>query len=332
MEIGIIGCGAITESFYTPALNKLSGAIDEIILVDPNEVRREQIMNKLAISTRGYNSYVDIESDVDGVIISSPPQFHFEQLKYFIDNKINVLCEKPLVETRKECESIEQLIKENNTNILVNNTRRLFPSSKLVKQLIEQGEIGDIEKIIYYEGGEFTWPSSTGFYFNNQSGRGVLMDRGPHIIDLLLWWAKSNSNKVESFHDDSHGGPESLCEMKILFEKATAYIKINWLNKLSNQYCVEGTKGKIYGDIYNWQCISLYKYGVGDKTINIKTNVDSFNIFAEILLDNFISVIRNTAKPLVAGLEVIESIKLIDDAYKKRKTFNMPWDEGTTGV
>jgi hypothetical protein len=35
------------------------------------------------------------QTKVDWVIIASPTEFHYEQSKYFLENQINVFCEKP---------------------------------------------------------------------------------------------------------------------------------------------------------------------------------------------------------------------------------------------
>ena len=54
------------------------------------------------------------QSEVDWVIIASPNEFHYEQAKYFLENNINVFCEKPGTLCPESLKELIELSKINN--------------------------------------------------------------------------------------------------------------------------------------------------------------------------------------------------------------------------
>ncbi len=54
------------------------------------------------------------QEKVDWVIIASPNEFHYEQAKYFLENNINVFCEKPGTLCSKSLKELIQISKNNN--------------------------------------------------------------------------------------------------------------------------------------------------------------------------------------------------------------------------
>ena len=61
------------------------------------------------------------QEKVDWVIIASPNEFHYEQAKYFLNNKINVFCEKPGTLCSKSLKELIKLSKQNNLYFYVDD-------------------------------------------------------------------------------------------------------------------------------------------------------------------------------------------------------------------
>lgn len=324
VNLAIIGCGAIVESFYLQPINK-SDNINKIYLIDKNMERAREIHDQLKVDSVVLDDYHTIIKKVDGVIIATPPATHFSITKDFIENNVIVLVEKPAVETSNEIYELIDLSQKNNTEILVNNTRRYFPSNQAIKKALVNSEIGEVKKITYLEGGEYNWPTVSGFYFSKESNaKGVMMDRGAHVIDLICWWLDNEIGLIK-YEDDSFGGPEAFCHTKLKSSKCKIDIKLSWINKLSNEYKIIGTDGEIFGSIYNWKSYDLNKNGK-KKTVKVQHKEKLFNDFGYTVFNSFIKHLKGEQKSFsVCANDVLQSIELIDEMYNNRTKINAPW-------
>ena len=61
------------------------------------------------------------QSNVDWVIVASPNEFHYEQVKYFLKNSINVFCEKPLTNNIKNDKILFKIAKKNKCKLYVSD-------------------------------------------------------------------------------------------------------------------------------------------------------------------------------------------------------------------
>jgi predicted dehydrogenase len=179
--IAVIGCGAITESFYLPALKALS-IMEHVILVDTNIKRAQDLATQFGAKEVAGN-YREVVSKVRGAIVAVPHHLHYPVSKEFLQNGVHLLCEKPLAEFPDQATDMVRLAESSNVTIGVNHTRRFLPSYARVKNLLDNGAIGAVRSITYLDGGEFNWPTASGFYFDSKiSNKGVLLDIGTHLL------------------------------------------------------------------------------------------------------------------------------------------------------
>lgn len=323
--IAIIGCGAITETFYLPAILKNKHVSNKLILVDSNEARLKQLSDKYNIQNVK-TSYQDILGKVDGVIIAVPHHLHYKMSMDFLKHGAHVLCEKPLAVSFKEAtEMVEQSVASNVT-LSVNNTRRLFPSYRKIKDLIQNGSIGNLISIEYSNGFLFQWPTASGFYFNYKEGppKGVLLDQGAHVLDLICWWMGNKPDVINS-QNDSFGGCEGMAVVALKGGSCTVDVRLSWLSQLQNTFKIVGEEGTIEGGIEDWNYIKVKLRNGKDKIINTKCKEISYVDFGDKLVTNFIDVVRDIGIPLIPAIEVIPSIKLIEECYEVRTKLSTPW-------
>jgi len=126
VRIGVIGCGAIAELYHLPALVANPRTKAGIALADPNNARLEAMGVQFKVAC-AYTDYHQLIGQVDGVIIATPPASHFTVAKFFLEQGIPVLCEKPLSESSQEVESLMEISKRTGAALAVNQTRRFFP-------------------------------------------------------------------------------------------------------------------------------------------------------------------------------------------------------------
>jgi len=325
--IALIGCGAIAEKFYLPALTQHREILDRLILVDSNLARAGEMAKQFSVR-RTAADYHEIMGEVQGAIVAVPHYLHFPISRDFLTAGVHVLCEKPLSEKASEVREMARLAEANGVTISVNNTRRLVPSNIAVKQMIESGELGTLKMITYLEGGEFDWPTASGFYFNSKlSQKGVLLDVGAHALDVLCQWLGSKPELVSS-ENDAFGGRDAVASVTLRHGECRAAVRLSWLSKLPNTFRVVGDKGMIEGPIYDWRSVTFTSADGRARKVSTEMGFADADAFLRKPVVNFIDILTNNASSLIPAQSVIPSIELIEEAYAAARRFPMPWYYG----
>jgi predicted dehydrogenase/nucleoside-diphosphate-sugar epimerase len=324
-RIGIIGCGAAAKRYYLPALKRHEGIIEGLYLVDKNRTQAESLANDLGGGIV-HADYREILGKIDGAVILLPHSLHAGVAGEFLNAGIPVLCEKPLAETKADAHALVEAAKRTGMALCVNNTRRMFPSFKEVKRLIAGGAIGTVQSISYQEGATFAWPSATGFYVNPaQTSKGVLLDVGAHVLDLICWWLDTKPRLMQ-FTDDSFGGPESVAQIKARANGAEIEIFLNRLTDIDSNFRIEGSTGSIVGNVFEWNRLTIKDRQRKNTNQTLRPIVSGYPGFVLPIFDNFLQVIKGSEKPLVSAAEVEPSIELIEECYQNRTHFDLPWN------
>jgi predicted dehydrogenase len=322
-RIAVVGCGAIAESFYLPALQSLH-MTERTILVDTNVKRAEALAAQFG-GGRVSGRYESIVSDVDGVIVAVPHHLHSKISGVFLQKGVHVLCEKPIAENIEDAREMIRLAVEHKVSICLNHTRRFMPASVKVRSLLKEQAIGTVRSIDYLDGCEFNWPTATGFYFDYKiSTKGVLLDIGTHVIDLISWWMAAKPEIVASAND-SFGGIEAYAALDLNFRGVPCKVRLSRLGKFPNVYRITGDKGYIEGGVYEGRSVSLVLTN-GHKSAFIgPEGQDSFPEIGKKLLTNFAAVIAGKEAPLVPAQEALNTVEIVGAAYKKATQVTMPW-------
>jgi predicted dehydrogenase len=323
-RIAIIGCGAVAEMLYLPAFAKYPSVLKNLILVDRDRERAQ----KLALEFDAKNFVVDyrdvLSEGVDGVIIATPSHLHYPMAMDFLANGVHVLCEKPLAESADQAREMVEQAQKTGAAILANYQRRLYASYLKVKELLADRALGEPLSIQYFEGEEFRWPTVSGFYFDTKiSSRGVLLDRGAHVLDLICWWL-GGKPKLISSQNDSFGGREAVAHVQFEHRRCVGEVKLSLLGKFPCVFMVRCEGGTVEGDIYDFQSVVMTKSG-RKKRLGLKSREKHYTDFGYTMVTNFLNVITKGEKPRVSGADVLDSVEWIDECYKAASRFNMPW-------
>lgn len=316
--LALIGCGAVADAFYVPALRKRPHLARSLILVDPDRSRAEAMRQSLG-AAQAVTDYREVLDRIDGALVLTPHHLHCPIALELARHNVAVLCEKPLAETPAEVDAIVEAGVTHRVPVMVNQTRRLFPAAREVRRLIAAGELGELREIHYDLGAPFDWPAATPAYF--RGGRGVLFDTGVHVVDLVCWWLGGEPEVVD-YADDSRGGTEAVARLKLRFGNVLAHIHLSWLTKLRNAYRIVGSRGSIDGAAYEWASFHL-----NGRKVRASRSWQGYEDFVAVLLDNFAEVIAGRAEPLVTAADVRAAIAVIDKCYRTRRTLDEPWHD-----
>jgi predicted dehydrogenase len=323
-RIAIIGCGAIAELFYLPALAEYPSVLENSVLVDPNEERVKQLAKAFSAGNYLLDHRDVLSAGIHGVIIATPTYSHYPIAMDFLAKGIHILCEKPLAETADKARDMVEQAQETGATILTNYQRRLYASYIKVKDLLTDGALGEPLSIQYLEGEKYKWPTVSGSRFNTKvSSRGVLLDRGAHVLDLFCWWLDEKPELISS-QNDSFGGREALAHVQFKHKRCVGEVRLSLLGKLPCVFKVKCERGTVEGDIYDFQSVIVTKHRK-KKRLKLRTKEKQYTDFGHTMVTNFLDIISKGEQPLVSGADVLNSARFIDECYEAASRFNMPW-------
>lgn len=327
-RVALIGCGAIARAFHLPALARDPAIRERLILVDPATERARTLGAEYGVD-RVASSHEDVIGSIDAAVITVPHSLHYPIARDLLERGVHVLCEKPLTETSEEARDLIEKAKTSRVILAVNYTKRLYPSFQKIHELIAEGAIGTPQTFEFRWGEVFDWPAASGFYFGRAAeARGVLFDKGPHVLDALCWWLPGDA-AVLSCHDDSFGGSEAVSEVELQIGAARGTVRLSWLSRYENTFTIRGDGGTIRGSVFDWKGLELSEPGGRTRRLKTRAGAHSPSGFGPAVIDDFLSAIAQNADPLITAGDVLDSIRLIERCYAVRQQFSMPWNSAT---
>lgn len=318
LELAIIGCGAIADSYYFPVLSADAAAREKVWLVEPSAERREKAAAAFGFRREQLvGDIAELPAKVTAAVNATPSHLHVATTLPLIERGVSVIVEKPLAET---AEDAKRLVTEAGGRSLLtaNQYRRFCPSYRLARDIIAAGEIGDVCSIDWAEGQKFEWPTQSGFYFRRpwRTGRprGVLLDIGVHVLDVVCWWL-GDEPRVVSASMDAFGGPECFTRAQLAFGDVEMNLAVSFHSKLANGFVVEGTKGAIRGSVTDFATIEI-RTGSGSWQSRRGPGPAGWTDFAEILLSNFAAAVEGREALLVDAASVVAPLAAVDAIYE----------------
>lgn len=340
VKVAIVGCGAVSQLYYTPALQELekNELLQVKALFDPNTDSVAQL-NKSFPAANTIKDLVEISSNnIDLAIIASPPRFHAEQTIRLLKSGVSVLCEKPMAGTVAESEAMIEAAAAASGILAIGLFRRFFPATQTIHKILSQKVLGEVKYFYFSEGGYFQWPVQSPAYFQKSTAQGgVLLDIGVHLLDLMIWWLGEPVEVIYS--DDAMGGIDVNCRLQCKFaEGFTGEVRLSRDCDLPNRYVIHGTKGWLCWDVNEADKIQMGFEGsrfvinaqlhdMGTQNLFPTLGQPSFNFeqsFASQIC-NVVAAMRGTETLIVSGEEGIGSLRMIEYCYRHRTLMPMPW-------
>lgn len=190
VKVGIIGTGWIAEAHA--ASYKKCPDVEIVALADiiPGKAAKFAADNGIE-GARIYNSdreLIDNEKDIDAVSVCTYNRQHAPCTVYALEHGVNVLLEKPMCVTTEEAVAICKAEKKSGKVLSIGFQPRFDENMKMVKKVVESGELGQIY-YIQTGGGRrkgIPTPYGTSFIEDKTAGIGALADIGCYSLDMVL--------------------------------------------------------------------------------------------------------------------------------------------------
>ena len=208
IKVGLIGFGN-RGRLYSSFIKDLSDKVEYVAVCD---YRIEELLDSL----KQYNlkhTFKDVEDffnaklDLDLVCICSMDKYHFYQTKKCLELGYNVLLEKPVSNNLNEVIELNELAHKKNLKLIVSYVLRYTLFYKMIKDIIDSGEIGKVvninntENVAYwhhahsYTRGNWKYEKETG---------PMILTKCSHDMDLIYWLMGKNVDKISSFGNRSY--------------------------------------------------------------------------------------------------------------------------------
>ena len=312
----LIGCGAISEEFYLPAVAKLAGAADRLWVVDPSPARLEDAIARFGVRRdRTVASIDDLPSGTAFAFNATPSHLHLQTSLALIERGISVFLEKPFAETAEDARAILAAGK-GKVVLSSNQFRRLYPAYGKAREMIRAGTLGTIRRIRWDEGYRFEWPTQSGFYFRRPwqgRPRGALIDTGVHLLDVICWWLGTQPSLVKATMD-GFGGPECFAAATLQSGETTIDIQVSFLTRLRNEYVIEGDEGSVRGSILDMRRLIYTPRGRSPRAV-MAAGPPTKAAIGDLMIANFEQAALGREEVIIDAATVVPSLAVIDEIY-----------------
>jgi predicted dehydrogenase len=187
VRFGLIGAGAIAH--YAAETIARHRHAKLVAVQDLHLERLKNLQQKHSLEF-AHEKVEDLlaNKSVDAVYIAVPNKFHIPLAIDALKAGKHVILEKPFAMNAAEAEKAIAVAKSNGVVLNVGMNQRFHPDSQKIKQLIEQGVLGEIyhAKAIWRRRAGIP---KLGTWFGSReiAGGGALYDIGVHVLDLSLF-------------------------------------------------------------------------------------------------------------------------------------------------
>lgn len=198
-KVGIVGCGNIFPMHAQSLVNTAAVELSAVCDIKPQRARRQAAK----YNCRPYFDYKQMlrKERLDAVHILTPHYLHPSMAIQALNNKINVLTEKPICIDPSCGRQMLKAAKANRVKLAVVSQNRYNPGSQLVKKNILKGRLGKIKAaklILSYHKPDSYYRMSDWKGRMSKEGGGVLIDQAIHFVDVLRWLINDEAEYVEA--------------------------------------------------------------------------------------------------------------------------------------
>ncbi|MBL4598414.1 MAG: Gfo/Idh/MocA family oxidoreductase [Rhizobiaceae bacterium] len=181
LRVGIVGYGFAGKVFHAPLLKPAGVELAAISSSDPTKVHADFPDLKVHANIQELCA----DTNIDLVVLASPASFHAEQALEVLAAGKHVVVDKPFAASVDEVDAIIAAAKKAGRIVTCFQNRRWDSDFLTLRQLIESGELGEINS--YRAHFEFSRPNVGSVWQETATPAvGIHYDLGHHLIDQML--------------------------------------------------------------------------------------------------------------------------------------------------
>jgi predicted dehydrogenase len=227
MRVGIIGAGTMGE-VHAAAWRAVGGDLVGCTSLHP--AQREALAERYDI--RAFADYTELLDYVDIIDICVPTPLHRAMVLHAARAKKHVICEKPIALTLEDAKAMIQGCDQAGVRLFVGMVVRFFPQYRLAKELVANGQLGQLGVIRLKRASYPPQPSTlqNNWYIDESRSGGMIIDLMIHDFDYARWLA-GEVERVYAVRGRSAKGPAQYAQAILRFRSgAMALVEGGWAN------------------------------------------------------------------------------------------------------
>ncbi len=197
-----LGAGA-RGNVYGDYAVEYPGELDIVGVAEPKALRNERYSHKHNIAeTQRFTTWEQVferPKFADAVLITTPDNLHYGPCMAALKAGYDVLLEKPISPSEKECRDILALVKQTGRIVAVCHVLRYAPYFVRLHELIHSGAIGELVSIQHFEPIEHVHMSHSyvrGNWHDRHATTPIILAKSCHDLDILRWLVGKPCQKI----------------------------------------------------------------------------------------------------------------------------------------
>lgn len=181
VAIGLVGFGKGGRYFHAPLIEGAQGA--RVAAAVTRNPQRRADLERLHPGARAFDSLGEMAASglVEAVTVSTPLDTHVPLVREAIALGLPVVCDKPFAVDAPTARAVVEEAETAGVLLSVYQNRRWDADMLTVRKVVDSGALGDI---ITFQSNMEQYPP--GPEFSRETGGGVLLDFGAHVVDQAL--------------------------------------------------------------------------------------------------------------------------------------------------
>lgn len=331
IKIGVVGCG-----YWGPNLIRNFRSLPDCSLKMMSDLSEQRLahLKTLYPEVEGVTDFSHMVngSGLDAIVVATAVKSHFPLAKASLEAGKHTFIEKPMAMSSAECEELIDIAWRKGLVLMVGHTFLYSPAVRKIKELVEQGDIGEIRYICARR-------LNLGLF---QKDINVAWDLAPHDISIALYIMGEKPTMVNC-RGSAHVTPgiEDVTSMCLAFPKQrTAIIHSSWLDprKVREMTIVGSRRMIVYDDV-----TQLEKIRVFDARVERPPHYDTFaefhyayhygDMYAPYIkqeeplkaeCQHFLDCIRDGTEPLTNGEQGADLVRILEASSDSLKRNGAP--------
>jgi hypothetical protein len=182
--------------------------LDIVGVAEPIPIRNERYAKKHAIKDENrFKTWEDVfkrPKFADAIIITTPDNLHYGPCMKALSMGYDVLLEKPISPSEKECRDILAMTKKTGRIVAVCHVLRYAPYFVKLRELMQSGAIGEVISIQHMEPISHVHMSHSyvrGNWHNSKETNPIILAKSCHDLDILRWMTGKSCKSIQAFGD-----------------------------------------------------------------------------------------------------------------------------------